>query len=78
MIRPIRPDVWRSRLGRRHRTDARRAREGAAAVEFAMVALPFFVLLYSLIELGLVFMIDAVAENAVVDATRLVRTGQAY
>jgi len=43
-----------------------------------MVALPFFVLLYSLIELGLVFMIDAVAENAVVDATRLVRTGQAY
>lgn len=57
---------------------ARKAREGAAAVEFAMVALPFFILLYSLIELGLVFMIDAVAENAVVDATRLIRTGQAY
>lgn len=56
---------------------ARKAREGAAAVEFAMVALPFFILLYSLIELGLVFMIDAVAENAVVNATRLIRTGQA-
>lgn len=57
---------------------ARKAREGAAAVEFAMVATPFLILLYSLIELGLVFMIDAVAENAVVDATRLIRTGQAY
>jgi Flp pilus assembly protein TadG len=63
---------------RPRRSDARKAREGAAAVEFALVALPFFVLLYSLIELGLVFMIDAVAENAVVDATRLIRTGQAY
>jgi Flp pilus assembly protein TadG len=59
------------------RAGARKAREGAAAVEFAMVALPFFILLYSLIELGLVFMIDAVAENAVVEATRLIRTGQA-
>lgn len=47
-------------------------------VEFALVALPFLLLLYSLIELGLVFIIDAVAENAVVDATRLIRTGQAY
>jgi Flp pilus assembly protein TadG len=60
------------------RTGARKAREGAAAVEFGLVALPFFILLYSLIELGLVFMIDAVAENAVVEATRLIRTGQAY
>jgi Flp pilus assembly protein TadG len=63
---------------RLRRSDARKAREGAAAVEFGLVALPFFILLYSLIELGLVFMIDAVAENAVVDATRLIRTGQAY
>ena len=68
----------RAQICSRRPAGARRAREGAAAVEFAMVALPFFVLLYSLIELGLVFMIDAVAENAVVDATRLVRTGQAY
>jgi Flp pilus assembly protein TadG len=69
--------IRRPVLIRPNRTDARKTREGAAAVEFAMVALPFFVLLYSLLELGLVFMIDAVAENAVVDATRLIRTGQA-
>jgi Flp pilus assembly protein TadG len=77
MTRPLRLRLERLRP-RRLPVRGRKAREGAAAVEFALVALPFFVLLYSLIELGLVFMIDAVAENAVVDATRLVRTGQAY
>lgn len=56
---------------------SRKAREGAAALEFALVAVPFFVLLFSLIELGLVFIIDAVAENATVEASRLVRTGEA-
>jgi Flp pilus assembly protein TadG len=68
----------RASMRPRHLIDARKAREGAAAVEFAMVAVPFFVLLFSLLELGLVFMIDAVAENAVTDATRLIRTGQAH
>jgi len=56
---------------------ARRSREGAAAVEFALVATPFFLLLFSIFQLGLVFMIDAVAENAVLEASRLVRTGEA-
>ena len=45
--------------------DRRRAREGSAAIEFAMVALPFF------------FMMFAVLENAVIETGRLVRTGQA-
>lgn len=56
---------------------ARRSREGAAAVEFALIATPFFLLLFAIFQLGLVFMIDAVAENAVLTASRLVRTGQA-
>jgi Flp pilus assembly protein TadG len=68
----------RRRASMRSPHDARKGREGAAAVEFGLVAMPFLLLLYSLIELGLVFLIDAVAENAVVDATRLIRTGQAY
>ena len=65
---------------RRHRSaseQARSAREGAAAVEFALVATPFFLLLFSIFQLGLVFMTDAVAENAVLNASRLVRTGEA-
>ncbi|WP_395945210.1 TadE/TadG family type IV pilus assembly protein [Brevundimonas sp.] len=56
---------------------ARKAREGAAALEFALIATPFFLLLFSIFQLGLVFVIDAIAENAVLKASRLVRTGQA-
>lgn len=55
----------------------RRRREGAAAVEFGLVALPFFLLLFSIFELGLVFITDAVAENAVITVSRDIRTGQA-
>lgn len=42
-----------------------------------MVALPFFFMLFAVLELGLVFVTDSVLENAVIDASRLVRTGQA-
>ena len=39
-------------------------REGAAAVEFAPVATPFFLLLFSIFQLGLVFITDADAKRA--------------
>lgn len=54
-----------------------RAREGSAVVEFAMIALPFFVLLFAILEIGLILLLDAVVETAVADTGRLVRTGQA-
>lgn len=56
---------------------SRRRREGAAAVEFAFVALPFFILILSMLELGMAFVLDSVLENAAMDTSRLVRTGQA-
>ena len=52
-------------------------REGAAAVEFALVATPFFLLLFSIFQLGLVFITDAVAENALLTVSREIRTGEA-
>lgn len=55
----------------------RRRREGAAALEFAFIALPFFLLLFAILEVGVVFVLDAVLKNATDDASRLVRTGQA-
>ena len=55
----------------------KRAREGSTAVEFAMIALPFFVLLFAILEIGLILLLDAVVETAVADTGRLVRTGQA-
>ncbi len=61
----------------RQRTDLKHRREGASAVEFAMVAAPFFFMMFAIIELGVVFVTDSVLENAVMETGRLVRTGQA-
>ena len=54
-----------------------RATEGSAAVEFGMVALPFLMMMFAILELGLVFVTDSVLENATIETGRLVRTGQA-
>lgn len=65
-------------LARARRRVARmKRREGATAVEFAMVAVPFFFMMFAVLELGLVFVLDTTLENAVMDTGRLVRTGQA-
>ena len=42
-----------------------------------MVAAPFFFLIFAVLELGLVFLIDSTLENAVMTASRIVRTGRA-
>lgn len=62
---------------RRPRTGFWRARDGSTAVEFAMIALPFFFMMFAILELGLVFVIDSVLENATAETSRLVRTGRA-
>lgn len=54
-----------------------RKNEGAAAVEFAIVVVPFFAILFAIIELALVFWAGQVLETAVNDTSRLVMTGQA-
>jgi len=42
-----------------------------------MVAAPFFFMIFAVLELGLVFLIDSTLENAVMSASRIVRTGRA-
>lgn len=49
---------------------------GAAAVEFAIVALPFFALVFAIVETALVFFASLVLDNGVAEAGRLIRTGQ--
>jgi Flp pilus assembly protein TadG len=73
--RSLRPDS----RARRRSFAARfiRAREGSAAVEFGMVALPFILMVFAILELGLVFVTDSILENATIETGRLVRTGQA-
>ena len=51
-------------------------RRGAAAAEFALIALPFLLLLFALIELGMVSLVSITLENAMFDQTRKIRTGQ--
>lgn len=50
---------------------------GATAVEFGLVALPFFALLYAILVTGLVFFAEEVLQTATTDASRLIMTGQA-
>ena len=49
---------------------------GANAVEFALLALPFFGLLLGVIQLGLIFLAGQSLEQAVDNAAREIRTGQ--
>jgi Flp pilus assembly protein TadG len=62
---------------RRLRHFLRHERDGATAIEFGIVALPFFMLLVALIEIGLVFFGNFTLENAVDRAARKIRTGEA-
>lgn len=52
-------------------------RSGVAAVEFAMIAAPFFFLLFAMIEIAAVFFLGSVLENAVLETARDIRTGRA-
>lgn len=52
-----------------------RARDGATAVEFALIALPFFALLFGIMELGLLFVLSTTLDNATMKVSRTIRTG---
>jgi Flp pilus assembly protein TadG len=52
-------------------------RRGAAAVEFAMIAAPFFFLIFGLLEVCMLFIMSTVMEHATSEASRPLRTGEA-
>lgn len=53
-------------------------RSGVTAIEFAFVAPPFFLLAFGIIEIGVAHLVNRMVDNAVVEAARLIRTGQAH
>src|SRR5271169_6733763 len=74
--RKIAPGICRmlpARLARRFATQ----QDGAAAVEFALVALPFLGLTFAILETALVFFAGQTLESAASNAGRLIMTGQA-
>lgn len=55
----------------------RRDQRGATAVEFALIAFPFFALLFAILETALIFLVGQALETATENSARLIRTGQA-
>jgi Flp pilus assembly protein TadG len=78
-------EMMRKSLKRKIRRLARRAsprrfarrQDGAVAVEFGLILLPFLALMFGIMETALVFFADQTLETAVADSARLIMTGQA-
>jgi Flp pilus assembly protein TadG len=78
-------EIMRKALRRKIRRLARRAsprrfvrrQDGAVAVEFGLILLPFLALMFGIMETALVFFADQTLETAVADSARLIMTGQA-
>jgi Flp pilus assembly protein TadG len=56
---------------------ARRANGGAAAIEFAIVGPAFLLMMFSVIETGMVLFAGEILTHGVAQASRQIRTGQA-
>ncbi|WP_188312086.1 TadE/TadG family type IV pilus assembly protein [Salinarimonas soli] len=69
---PSPPRHVRRTLLRRFRRDA----NGVTAVEFSLVAMPFFAILFSILEVSLAFWTSQVMESMIADASRQIYTGQ--
>jgi Flp pilus assembly protein TadG len=71
--RPLVPNCYFGRRLPRFRRD----QNGGAAVEFALLAVPFLVLLIAIFETALLFLAGQVLETGVAETARMIRTGQA-
>ncbi len=54
-----------------------RGERGVSFLEFSLIALPLFILLFGILEVGLIFWGTYELDNATLTAARLIRTGQA-
>lgn len=61
---------------RRHFKAIFKEEDGATAIEFAMLGLPFLALLFGIIELALIFFISSTTQHALETAARQIRTGE--
>lgn len=55
----------------------RKEEKGVTAVEFALLAAPFFLILFAVVETCIVFFANASMDSVVAQAGRMIRTGQA-
>ena len=76
IVRPTGEAGQVKRCIRRMLSRFRRSQDGAAAVEFGFVALPFLMLLWAIFETALMFWTNQVLEESLSQASRSVLTGQ--
>jgi Flp pilus assembly pilin Flp len=67
---------WMLAPALRRAGEFRRDERGVTAIEFAILALPFFTIIAAILETTLVFLAGQVLDSGVEDAARLIRTGQ--
>jgi Flp pilus assembly protein TadG len=78
MLRLMRKRIAKRRLlALRAARQLARKQDGAAAIEFGMVAAPFLLLMFAIMETAIVFFAGQTLETAVADSSRLIMTGQA-
>lgn len=65
-----RPDKWR-RWTRFRKND-----DGTAAIEFAIVAMPFLLIIFAILEFSFIFFGERIIHVSTQDAARLIKTGQ--
>ena len=75
MVSKLTDRLWRTAVPAQMRR-WRQEESGATAVEFAIVAMPFALLLFGLVSVCLYYFADFSMENATWQAARAVRTGQ--
>lgn len=52
-------------------------RQGVTAIEFSLVAFPFFLIVIGIFEIGIAYLVNRLVDNAVLESARAIRTGQA-
>lgn len=75
MTRPASSLIGRLRALRRSRFG--RDENGTTAIEFGLLAVPFFTIIGAILETSVVMLASQMLESGVNDASRLIRTGQA-
>jgi Flp pilus assembly protein TadG len=70
--------IIRRRLLGTQRRKFTRDERGAVAVEFGLLALPFFAIIAAILETAVVFLSGQILDAAVQDVSRLIRTGQVH
>jgi len=64
------------KLGRGTLSSMRENQDGATAIEFAILGVPFFALLFGILEIAVLFFITSTTHHAVAEVSRQVRTGE--